>query len=171
MFCVIMGSDRKKKEKNDEKLRQRLLSERESRRIAQRFESLEKEFHRLMSREGSIDLQEALDRPPVEVPSTPPPPPPPPWSGNEDATPPISMHYKEAAQWNYAEGQVGTSNTGTCTTPVSVNVLWALLGSYGGVTPASDDQVTPRVPPMMLNVTGMLHVSIDLAENVGTKYL
>lgn len=167
----MMGLDKKKKEINEEKLRQRLLSERESRRIAQRFESLEKEVHRLLTRGGSVDLQEALDRPSVAVPLTPPPPPPPPWSDEDNTMPSSPEHYKEAAQWNYAsslEGQRGAINTGTYSTPVPETGLWTLLRAYGGVIPGQDDQVTPRDSlPMTLDITGMSYMPLDLAENVG----
>lgn len=173
-----MGPHKKKKEK----LRQRLLSERESRRIAQRFESLEKEVHRLLTSGDSIDLQEAGVQKSIATP-TPPLPPPPPWSipGNDDCTitPPIIKYFKRSAQWNYPsspnrqEGAASTTLAGTSTTVVSVDVLYALLQS-SGVTPshAPHVQVIPRVPlPVTLAVTGMSHVSLDIVENSFDNYL
>lgn len=146
-----MGLDKKKKEISEEKLRQRLLSERESRRIAQRFDSLEKKVHHLLTHGDSVDLQEALDRPHLAVPLTPSPP------------SPSSEHYREAAQWSHASGlerQGGATGTGAYSTPVPAKVLWTLLKSYYGVTPsyAEDVQLTPRgTLPITLNVAGMLH--------------
>lgn len=173
-----MGSHKKKKEK----LRQRLLSERESLRIAQRFESLEKEVHRLLTSGDSLDLQELGAQQPIATPATPPLPPPPPWSipGNEDCTitPPIIKYFKRSAQWNYAsnpsgQGATRTALARTSTTAVSVDVLYALLQS-SGVTPSHVPhvQVIPRVPlSVTLAVTGMSHVTLNLVKNSLDNYI
>lgn len=156
-----MGSRKKKKEKIDEKLRQRMLAERESLRIAKRFETLEKEVHRLLTSGDSDDQEEDGGRQPVAVPPTPPLPPPPPWSKPQAGNEENPKYFKGTAQWNYSsspEGQGATSTvpTGTSTTPVPLKMMWVLLRPTGDVTTSyvPHGQVTPSVP---------LSVTIDVA--------